>query len=121
MGDMNEVRDRYRDNDPMIFRLCFWLFVFNTNSELNDYVLSTLEISKEKVVQMLSYRCQQQPDYKQGALQYHYYTLIGRVIFDASFDHLQRLIDVIGKQAFIDNAFNLDAWHYDAMKYAVCK
>merc|ERR1712228_234827 len=42
-------------------------------------------------------------------------------IFWGSFDHLERLIDVIGKQAFIDNVFNLDGWNDDAMYYAVNK
>merc|ERR1712228_1101951 len=64
--DMKEVQDRYKNNDPMIFRLCFHLFVLNSNSELTDYVLSALEVSKQKVVQMLSYKCPKQPGYKQG-------------------------------------------------------
>merc|ERR1712228_982540 len=119
--DMNEVRDRYKNNDPMIFRLCYWLFVKNSNSDLADYILSALQISKEKVVQMLSYKCPQQPGYKKGAMAYHIYTIIGRVIFWGSFNHLQRLIDVIGKQAFIDNVFNLDGWNYDAMFLAMHK
>merc|ERR1712228_689498 len=119
--DMNEVRDEYKNNDPMIFRLCFWLFVRNTKSELTDYVLSALQISKEKVVQMLSYKCPKQPGYKKGGMAYHYFSIIGRVILDGSFDHFQRLIAVIGKQAFIDNVFNLNAWNSDAMYYAVFK
>merc|ERR1712228_378623 len=119
MGDMNEVRDRYKNNDPMTFRLSYWLFAFNSNSDLTDYVLSALQISKEKVVEMLSYKCPKQPGYKQGANAYHKFTIINRVIYDGSFDHLQRLIDVIGKQAFIDNVFNLDGWNGDAMINAV--
>merc|ERR1712228_645616 len=119
--DMNEVRDRYKHGDPMIFRLCFCLFVYNSNSDLTDYVLSALEISKEKVVQMISFKCPKQPGYKQGAEAYHLYSIIGRTIFWGSFNHLQRLIDVIGKQAFIDNVFNLDGWNYDAMFLAMYK
>merc|ERR1712228_427872 len=41
--------------------------------------------------------------------------------FFGSFNHLQRLIAVIGKQAFIDNVFNLDGWNKDAMYWAVKK
>merc|ERR1712228_702837 len=121
--DMNEVQDRYKNNelfnDAMIFRLFYHLFVNNSNSDLTDYVLSALHISKEKVVQMLSYKCPQQPGYKQGADAYHHYSIINRLICVGSFNHLQRLIDVIGKQAFIDNVFNLDAWGDDAMTNAV--
>merc|ERR1712228_466315 len=59
--------------------------------------------------------------YEKGAFAYHLFSIIGRVIFEGSFNHLKRLIDVIGKQAFIDNVFNLDAWNRDAMLYAVYK
>merc|ERR1712228_286007 len=119
--DMNEVRNQYQNNDPMIFRLCYWLFVYNSNSDLTDYVLSTLEISKEKVVQMLSYKCPKQPGYRRGAEEYHKYDIIGRTIFWGSFNHLQRLIAVIGKQAFIENALNVDGWNNDALNRAVLK
>lgn len=96
--DMTEVRDRYKNNDPMIFRLCVYLFVRNSNSDLTDYVLSVLQISKEKVVQMMSYKYPKQSNVgylKQDAKRYHKYSIIDRVIFWGSFDHLQRLIDVI--------------------------
>merc|ERR1712228_745937 len=119
--DMNEVRNRYKNSDPMIFRLCYWLFAFNSNSELTDYVLSALEISKEKIVEMLSYKCPKQPGYTRNAHAYHMFTIINRLICLGSLDHLQRLIDVIGKQAFIDNVFNLNGWNDDAMYCAIMK
>merc|ERR1712228_288410 len=119
--EMDEIQDRYKNNDPMIFRLCFYLFVDNSNLDLTDYVLSALQISKEKVVQMMGYRCPRQPGFKQGYKTYHYFSIMGRVILWGSFGHLQRLFSFIGKQAFIDNFFNLDAWNVDAMYYAVIK
>merc|ERR1712228_199994 len=119
--DMKEVQARYKNNDQMIFRICFWLFVQNSNTDLTDYALSALKISKEKVVQMLSYKCLQQPGYNRDATAYHLYTIIGRVIMWGSFCHLQRLIAVIGKRAFIDNMFNLDGWNDDAMYQAIAK
>merc|ERR1712228_378192 len=121
LDNMEEVRNRYKNNDPMIFLLCYRLFVYNSNSDLTDYVLSALQISKEKVVRMLSYKCPQQPGFKQGAIPYNYFTMITRVILLGSFDHLQRLISVIGKQAFVDNVFNLNGWNQDAMGYAMEK
>merc|ERR1712228_430507 len=119
--DMQEIQDRYKDNDQMIFRLCLQLFVKNSDTDFTDYVLSALQISKEKVVQMMSYRCPLQPGYKSGAQVYHYFSIIGRVIFWGSFGHLQRLIAFIGKQAFIDNVFYLNGWGSDAMKMALWK
>merc|ERR1712228_271735 len=55
--DMEEVQDRYKDNDPMIFKLLILLFAKNSNPNITDYVLSALDISKEKVIEMLSYTC----------------------------------------------------------------
>merc|ERR1712228_974742 len=46
--EMDEVQDRYKDNDPMIFRLCLHLFVRNSNADLTEYLLSALQIKKEK-------------------------------------------------------------------------
>merc|ERR1712228_476332 len=119
--DMKEIQARYKNNGPLIFRLCFWLFVMNSNTDLTDYVLSALKISKEKLVQMLSYKCPQQPAYQRGATAYHVFTIIGRVVRWGSFGHLQRLIAVIGKQAFIDNMFNLNGYDEDAMYQAIDK
>merc|ERR1712228_490360 len=114
--DMKEIQDRYKNNDPMIFRMCFYLFTYNSNAHFTDYVLSALQISKEKIVQMLSYKCPQQPGYKKGGIKYHQFTIIGRIISWGSFEHLQHLIEVIGEEAFADNAFHLNA---DAMSFAV--
>merc|ERR1712228_269009 len=119
--EMDEVHDRYKNNGPMIFRLCIQLFVNNSDADWIEYVLSALQINKEKVVQMLSYKCPQQPGWQKGAYAYDYFSIIGRIAFWGSFEHLQRLIAVIGKQAFIDNVFNLSGWNNDAMHYAVKK
>merc|ERR1712228_13594 len=117
--DMKEVQNQYKNNDPMIFRICYWLFGYNSNSVLTDYVLSALQISKEKIIKMLSYQCPKQPGYKQGANAYHLHTIIDCVILYGSFDHLQRLIGAIGELAFIVNVFHLDGWRGDAMYSAV--
>merc|ERR1712228_465948 len=115
--DKKEVKDRYQNNDPLLFRLFIFLFAYNLNCHINDYVLSALEITKEEVIKALSYKCPQLGRDKT----YHNMNNLTAVIWTGTFDHLQRLIDFIGQQAFIDNAFNRDKYGYDVMKWAFFK
>ena len=48
--EMKEIQSEYKDNDPMIFRLFFRLFCKNSDENLAKYVLSVLNISKEKKI-----------------------------------------------------------------------
>merc|ERR1712228_54314 len=113
--DKKEVRDRYQNNDRMIFRVLIYLFSFNSNSHITEYVLSALKISKEKVIQMLSYKCPRSRGMG------HTKKVLTAVIWTGTFGHLERMIDFIGKQAFIDNVFNQDKYGYDVMKWAFFK
>merc|ERR1712228_974657 len=72
-------------------------------------------INKEKVIQMLSYKCPKQGRDKD----YYRYNILTAIMWTGTFDHLQRLIAVIGKQAFIDNVFNLDTYNEDLMNWAM--
>merc|ERR1712228_719672 len=58
--DKKEVQDRYKNDEPLLFRLFMLLFSMNSNVYLSEYVLSTLQMNKEKVIEMLSYICPQQ-------------------------------------------------------------
>merc|ERR1712228_242925 len=113
--DKKQVQDRYKNNDPMLFRLCINLFVYNSNPHIIDYVLSALQISKEKVVQMLSYKCPQQGRDRM----YHQKYILTAFLWTGTFDHLQRFIDFIGEQAFIDHMFNVDKLGRDVMRWSV--
>merc|ERR1712228_784030 len=55
--DKKEVQARYKNNDPMLHRLLIHLFGMNSDPHIIDYVLSVLQITKEKVIKMLSYEC----------------------------------------------------------------
>merc|ERR1712228_733804 len=115
--DKKEVQDRYKNNDPMIHRLLLFLFVYNPNPDITDYVLPALQISKEKVIKMLSYKCPQQG----GDTTYHKLNTLTGVVYAGTLDHLQRLVDFIGKQAFIDNVFNQDKYGGDVMVWTLFK
>merc|ERR1712228_110078 len=102
--DKKEVQDRYKNNDPLLFRLLINLFTNNSSPRIIDYALSALDISKEKVIKMLSYKC---PKVKMAG-RYHSYYIMTSIIWNGTFDHFQRFIDFVGKQAFIDNVFLRD-------------
>merc|ERR1712228_315243 len=113
--DKKEVQERYKGNDPMIFKLLILLFARNSNPHIIEYVLSALDIAKEKVIQMLNYTC---PRVKEVG-KYHNDKIMTSIIWDGTFDHLQRFIDYVGEQAFIDNVFHTDKYGDDAMRNAV--
>merc|ERR1712228_1149983 len=113
--DKKDIQNRYKNNDPMLHRLLIFLFAFNSNPHIIDYVLSALQISKEKVIKMLSYKCPQLG----GDTSYHEFNIFTAIVWQGTFDHLQRLDDFIGEQAFIDNVFNRDKYDADVMSWAV--
>merc|ERR1712228_1104029 len=115
--DKKEIRDRYKNNDPMVFRLLIFLCAYNSNPHIIDYVLSALKITREHVIKMLSYKCPQLG----GDKRYYKFNILTAIMWTGTFDHLQRLIDFIGEQSFIDNVFNLDKRGYDVMKWAMYK
>merc|ERR1712228_780092 len=115
--DKNEVQDRYKNNDPMIHRLLIFLFAYNSNSHIIDYVLSALKISKEKVIKMLSYKCPKIGRDKS----YHTKNILTAIGWTGTCEHLRRLVDFIGEQAFIDNIFNQDKFDCDLINWAVDK
>merc|ERR1712228_593011 len=41
------------------------------------------------------------------------------ILWFGTFDHLKRLIDVVGEQAFVDNLFNRDESGWDVMCMAI--
>merc|ERR1712228_319906 len=115
--DKKEVQDRYQNNDPMIHRLLIFLFAFNSNSHIIDYVLSALDIGKEKVIEMVSYKCPKLG----GDTLYHNVNVLTSIFWTGTFDRLKRFINFIGEQVFIDHMFNVDKLNRDAMVWAVRK
>merc|ERR1712228_1157764 len=113
--DKQEVQDRLKNNDPMIHRLLIFLFAFNLNANITDYVLFALKISKEQVIKMLSYKCPQSG----GDTTYHTKNILTAIGWTGTCEHLRRLVDFIGEQAFIDNVFNQDKYECDLMNWAV--
>merc|ERR1712228_793899 len=93
--DKKEVQDRYKNNDPMLHRLFIFLFAMNSDPHIIDFVMSALQITKEKVIKMLSYKCPKQGNDNS----YHNKNILTAIVWTGSFDHLKRFVDVIGEQS----------------------
>merc|ERR1711933_367898 len=119
--EKKEIQERFKGNDQMIWRLCLYLFVCILNEEVRDHVLSALQITKQKVIEMMGYKCPKPQNFDDEAKPYHIFTIIGRVVWLATLDHLKHLVAFIGQQALIDNVFNLNGWNQDAMNVAMLK
>merc|ERR1712232_363600 len=117
---MKEIRDEYQDNDPMIFRLVCVLFVYNSDENLTKYVLSVLNIDKKKINQMLSYKCPKQSKAdNQSASQYHRMNILCEVVWRSTFNHLKRMVSVVGIELIADNIFAKDGDGWNAMGLAL--
>merc|ERR1712228_30225 len=115
--DMSEVQNRYKNNIAMVFRLFIFLFAYNTNPHITDYVLSALAIDKEQVIKMVSYECPQLGT-DEG---YHKFNILTAIAWTGAFENLRRFIKLIGEGAFIDNVFNVDKYECDVMNWAMNK
>merc|ERR1712228_960609 len=123
--DLTDVQDQYKNNDELLFRLLVHLFADNRSPHIIDYVLSTLQIDKEKVIEMLTYECPKQTQDDNGfnlGRKYHKRKLITAVIEWGTLKHLQQLIDFIGNKAFVDTMLNIDTLQgWDVMSFALKK
>ena len=109
------IKDRFRDNDPMIHRLLIFLFAHGMDHQLGLDVLSALDITKEKVVQMINYKCPAEV----GDKRYYKMNILTAIAWVGTIDHLRRFIDFIGQQVFIDNMFKVDQYNRDVMRWAI--
>eukprot|EP01084_Bolivina_argentea_P016678 31177_1 len=51
---MKEIQTKYNNNDNELFRLCYYLFVRCKNEEIIDYVLTILNVSNKKMIQIIT-------------------------------------------------------------------
>merc|ERR1719384_2401150 len=105
---MEIVKERYKDNNDLIFRLCYFMFVWNKNKYIIDYLLSVLNLSKEKLHQMMSYKCSKP---NPNSLPYHKLGILDEVVNRSTFNALKTLVSFIGEQSFIDNIFINNDWN----------
>eukprot|EP01084_Bolivina_argentea_P082326 149065_1 len=119
--EMKEIKEKYKDNNDLIFRLCYFMFSLNKNKYLIDYLLSVLKITNEKVQQMTTYKYPK-PTMKFGTkrnyITFHRYHLITQVIKHNKLAGLQKLVSIIGEKVFINNIFIDDDWNKNGLEIA---
>ena len=118
--DIKEMRDKFVNIDDL-FRLLYHLFSRNRNIYLIDYVLSILNITKEKLAQVLAHTCSESHgDFDQGSqTAYRNFTIVGIMAFDGNVDTMKHLINIIDEDTFCDAVFMRDGWGDNAIQGAL--
>ena len=109
---MKEVCDRYKNSDKKLKWIMFLGICRNSDVNLMNLVFRALEIEKEKVVQMLSYRGRQLP-YAMSR------NILNEIVCYSSLDNMRKLVAFIGEEAFVKNVFNLDRHSHDSVGCAL--
>ena len=120
---MKEMREKILNNDNDLYRLFYHLFVLNQNIYLIDYIISLLNITKEKISAILEHKYPAPPSDKFGNLRAKYdkMPIIGGIAFDGTVDVMKHLCGIIGEDLFCKHVFVKDGWGDTAIVGAVEK
>ena len=110
--EMEEVRNRFQNDDQLKFRTCFFLFALSSEV-ITDYVLTVLNIGKEDVINLIDYNP------VTGGDRFNRYGLLCGIVWFGTYEAFLRFCNFIGKEAFIENAFVPDAYGDDVMEYCI--
>eukprot|EP01084_Bolivina_argentea_P093190 167625_1 len=117
--DIKEVVVKFED-DQWLFRLFIHLFAANKNSHLIDYILSVLNVSNDKIIDMLRFKYPQpQREWANGAWDYHLYTIITEIVRKNTVVALKKFIQIIGEKTFLNEVFNVDGYNQNALEKGV--
>eukprot|EP01083_Nonionella_stella_P110064 321828_1 len=117
------IVDAYTKTDELrlLFRLLFWLFCKCDSEEMIDFALDKLNISKERIIEILSYKCTKPDDYVSDAFDYHNYNIVGRIVWFNKLKFLKKMANIIGDQVFIEHVFQPDGVNINALEFAIWK
>eukprot|EP01083_Nonionella_stella_P110065 321836_1 len=116
--NMNGVQQRYQNDKNMMYRLLYLLFCKCDSEEMIDFALDKLNISKERIIEILSYKCTKSDNDVSGARDYHNYNIVGRIIW---LNQLKKMANIIGDQVFIEHVFQPDGKNMNALEFAIRK
>eukprot|EP01084_Bolivina_argentea_P082328 149067_1 len=120
--DMKEVRDLYNNNDKldMFFRLFYFLFPYDENLDLIDYILNLFNISKDLLNKIARHQCATpKRKFACDAHVYHRYTLLARITRWATFAVLKKFASIVGDKNFSEIVFLNEDWNQNAFECAV--
>eukprot|EP01084_Bolivina_argentea_P001393 2568_1 len=118
---LEEVRKAHQ-NDDTLYRSLYYLFVFNRNKDLVDFMFASLKISKERFAELLFHRCPE-PDanleFMSNAIMHHRDYIMHDTIMrnrDYIFD---KLMERMHQKTFIRNALQCDGNNINAVEMAI--
>ena len=120
--EIEKVRERFKDNYDLYFRLAYMLFVFNKNRDMTKYVLSLLKISPEIIIKTLDHRIkppQQEVVSNNFRLQFHRERIIQQLVRYNSLQDLKFLIEIITEKEFIKQVFINDDYNINVLEQGI--
>ena len=117
---IKEVKQRYIEDDALLWRMLYVLFAKRTNKEAREYVLGQFEECKSKFIDIVSKRYPgKDGNYGSGAYLFEYYSIINNVVRNVGVENLSELRSFIGYETFYDGVFLKDAWNENAIGGAI--
>ena len=117
-----DIKEKYMNNDNNIFRLMIALYGTGEEEEMYDYILTELNITDGKLLQMINYKYIPDTNEKtkfesSDSWIFHRFSFFPRVArFVDSPIRLKRFIARVGKKVFIDNILNYNNWNQNALE-----
>ena len=114
--DVPEVQAKFKDSKDNMFRLLYFLFVYNRNDDLHQYILSLLTVSDDVVIKLLDHRIKPpSEELRSDAIRFHKIRIIQELARYNSLPDLQSLITIITEKVFIKQVFINDEWNVNVL------
>lgn len=120
---MNEVKQKYINDENLLWRLLYILFVTNVNKETRDYVLRIFEECKDTFIKIVSKRYSgNDGKYGKSAYVFEYYSIVNNVVRNRrNVENLSELRLFVGNETFYNGVFLKDGWNENAIGGAISR
>ena len=118
---MKEMVDKISNNDDNLYRLLYHLFVYNQNTYLIDYIICVLNITTEKLAEIIEHKYPTPPDgkYISGRIDYDRMSIVTGIARYGTAHIMQYLKGIIGEDLLGKYIFVKDASGYKVINLAV--
>ena len=118
--DIKEMKDKISNDYDNLYRILFHLLVYNQNKYLINYIISVLNITKEKMSVIFKHKCQTPPDGKFiSRVQYDKFTIVGGVSYYGTVNIMTHLSTILSVDALCEHVFAKDGWGDNALQGAI--
>ena len=117
---IQEIKQRYLNDDNLLWRLMYLLFAQRTNKETREYVLSEFKEVKGKLTECIGKRYPgSDGKYGKNAYSFDKYSIVGMMTFNGYLKKLEELILYVGESVIKDGVFLKDQWGDNAIQGAI--